>query len=170
MKSGTDLKATLKAILFAGLIAGTLDGAAAVVSFLIHGGSNPARVFVYIASGVFGRTAFTAGDSMMWWGLLFHYFIATSWTALFFLASPHIVFLSKNRIWSGVGYGLVVWLAMTRVVLPLSNVPPQRFVLSRAIEGAAILTVMIGLPISYMSSRHYAQRGKRKEDREEEKA
>ncbi len=154
-------KSLLKTILRTGLLVGTLDGAAAVISFLIHsGGGNPVRVFVYISSGVFGNDAFSAGDSMAWWGLLFHYSIATSWTALFFLASPRLKFLSRNTLWSGVGYGFVIWILMTRVVLPLSNVPPSRFVLARAIEGIAILMVMVGIPVSYFCKKYYAKIGR----------
>ena len=152
---GNQRSALLKTILLTGLLVGTLDGAAAVASFLLHTGGNPTRIFVYIASGVFGRDAFTAGNSMLWWGLVFHYFIATSWTALFFLMHQRYEFLSKSRVWNGIGYGFAIWLVMNLVVLPLSNVPALRRDPARVVEGVVILIVMVGLPVSFISSKYY---------------
>ena len=42
------------AILLTGLLAGVLDGAGAVVVYLIRGGRTPARIFNDIARGAFG--------------------------------------------------------------------------------------------------------------------
>ena len=61
-------QAIVKNILFSGLIAGTLDISAAIL-FLANG--NAAGVLKYIASGAFGKDAFTGGDEMLAWGVLF---------------------------------------------------------------------------------------------------
>ena len=94
---------------------------------------------------------------MLWWGLAFHYFIATSWTALFFLMHQRCEFLSKNRVWNGIGYGFAIWLVMNLVVLPLSNVPALRRDPARVVEGVVILIVMVGLPVSFISSKYYGR-------------
>jgi hypothetical protein len=145
----------LKTIAWAGLLAGTLDGAAAVLQYVISGGQDPMRIFMYIASGVFGREAFLRGAVMAWWGIFFHYTIAFSWTTLFFFVYPRLTLLSRNRFISGLAYGVFVWLAMNLIVLPLSNVPPLHFDIVKALLGTVILMLCVGLPISLITSKYY---------------
>jgi hypothetical protein len=145
---------TLSAIVLTALIAGTLDGLAAIVNYLIVGGTDPARVFMYIASGVFGREAVNANVQLAWWGVVFHYFIAFCWTAFYFFLYPRLTVLSRNVVASGAGYALCVWLVMNLIVLPLSNVTRFPITISRTLIGAGILVVCIGLPIAFLARRH----------------
>src|SRR5258708_337910 len=75
-----------KTILISGLIAGTLDAAAAILLFAkpvnLH---NTSRIFRYIASGLFGRQAYATGPFFPIAGLALHYLIATIWSALYIL-------------------------------------------------------------------------------------
>ncbi len=151
-------KRLLKAVLLTGLLAGTLDGSAAVIKFIIPAYRNPVRIFQYIASGIFGPEVFSQSPWMAVWGLIFHYMIATTWTLLFFFAYPKIRFLATNKVAAGLGYGVVVWLIMNLVVLPLSNVPPGTFNLTQAAIGMIILMLAIGLPISLMANKHYSNK------------
>ena len=59
------------AILLTALLAGTLDAAAAVVHYIIATGKNPLVIFPYIASGVFGKAAFSGESIMVFWGSCF---------------------------------------------------------------------------------------------------
>ena len=144
-----------KAIALAWFLAGTLDGTAAAVNFMIATGGDPIRVFQFIASGVFGREAFSGGMVMALWGGFFHYVIALSWTIFFFLLYPKIPLLARNKYLTGLTYGLFVWLAMNFVVLPLSNVNRSPFDLMRAIQAILILMVCVGLPISLVVGKYY---------------
>lgn len=146
-----------RSLVFTGFLVGTLDGLAAVVNFFIGGGKDPLRVFLFIASGVFGREAVAANANLAWWGLLFHYFIAFCWTTLFFLLYPKLKFLSGRKYLAGIAYGIVVWMVMTMVVIPLSNVQQLPFTLSRVIVGVSILMVFVGLPISFFAHRSYSR-------------
>ncbi len=144
-----------KTIVLTGLIAGTLDAIAAIVV----SGSTPVQVFQYIASGAFGaEKAFSGGLTMVIWGVVFHYFIAFSWTILFFFLFPTISFLRKNEYITGLIYGIFVWTMMKFVVLPFSKIPQSPFNLKGALIGASILMVMIGLPISILTHRYYSKR------------
>lgn len=49
----------IKTILYAGLLVGSLDITAAFLDFYISTGNGPGGVLRFIASGVFGREAFT---------------------------------------------------------------------------------------------------------------
>jgi hypothetical protein len=152
----TKPSAAAKTVLIAWLVAGTLDGAAASLQSLIAGG-NPVRVFQYIASGVFGREAFSGGNLMALAGGVFHYSIAFCWTILLFLLYPRIRLLSKNIHFTAVAYGVVIWIVMNLVVLPMSSVTQGAFNLQRAAIGAAILAVCVAWPVALMTKKFYSK-------------
>jgi hypothetical protein len=154
----TRTKSVGKAIFYTGTICGFLDGVAAVLYYLISGGKNPVMIFNFIASGVFGRAAFSGGLPMAFLGLLFHFAIATVWTAVFYLAYPKINFVQKNTVIGGIVYGVLVWIIMNMVILPLSRVPAMPFDVAKAIVNILILVLAIGLPVSIMANRFYTQK------------
>ncbi len=148
-------KKPLLTILLAGFMAGTLDAIAAVIMFLSAGGKDPARVFQFIASGVFGKDAFTSGPAMVVWGVVFHMGIALIFTTFFFLIYPRIRVYISNPVAIGLLYGLLIWVVMNRIILPISNAPVQPFNPVSAIIGMVVLMVLVGLPISLIVHRHY---------------
>jgi hypothetical protein len=86
-------KALILTILLASLIAGTLDGLAAV--FILAKG-KAAMVFKYIASAVYGKQAFAGGSEMIWTGVALHYLIAALFTVLFFILYDLVPVLRKR--------------------------------------------------------------------------
>jgi hypothetical protein len=148
----------IKTILVSGFVVGVMDGVAATIFSFVFRGQGPGWLFRYVASGAFGKEAFSAGPQMVVWGLLFHFSIATAWTGLFFLAWPHLTFLSAQRVASGAAYGLLVWLVMNLVILPMSQVGagPIRFTVPTGIM-ILIHVFIIGVPISLMAQRYYAR-------------
>lgn len=149
----------IKAILTTWLVAGTLDmtGAIVVWSFILQK-VTPLQILQGIASGIFGKAAFTGGSAIAVYGVFFHYIIAFSFTTLYFLVYPQIPFLQKQKLISGLLYGVFAWAFMNYIVLPLSNVHMNPFKWSNALISIAILMVCIGLPISLLSSRYYKNR------------
>jgi hypothetical protein len=145
-----------KAILFAGLVAGTLDGLAAMIVYQ----AMPMPLFGRIASAAVGRDTFS-GEVMMVLGILFHYFIAFSWTALFFLIYPKIPLLAKMKILGGIIYGAIVWCVMNLAVVPMTKLNPAVFTTVGVLKGMVILMIMIGLPVSLLANRYYTQRSGR---------
>ena len=143
------------AIVTAWLVVGTLDLTSATIQTLVMGG-NPMRMLQYISSGVAGQDAFDGGIKYSLFGVFLHYCIAFSWTLLFFLVYPKINGLSNHKLLTGIVYGLIVWLVMNRVVVPLSRIPARPFNLKNALIGLGILIIAIGIPLSYRASRYYA--------------
>jgi hypothetical protein len=135
-------------ILKAGLLAGLLDILAAFATFYIKTGKNPVIILKFIASGVFGNTAFSGGLEMAGLGLLFHFVIAFLFAAIFVLVA-RILPETSVKLPAGILYGLFIWLVMNLIVVPLSGAPKQSFHLPDAILNAAILIICVGLPISY---------------------
>jgi len=143
-------KKNLPAILTAGLIAGTLDISAAMIKFFIERGKGPEPIFRYIASGLFGSDAFTGSQAFVIWGIAFHFLIAMSFTFIFLALYPFVSKFIRNWFVLGIVFGVVTWVVMNLIVVPLSNVPgggAQSF--KDSAVGMAILILCIGLPISY---------------------
>ncbi|MEO7924511.1 MAG: hypothetical protein ABIR30_12595 [Chitinophagaceae bacterium] len=149
------LKNPISAILLTGFTAGLLDITAACTQFYIKTNKDPAIVLRYIASGVFGKKAYTGGLPMAAWGLLFHFLIAYGLTIFFFWLYPRVKWIGKNKILAGLLYGIFAWLLTTQVIVPLSLITPQPLVLSKMIVAILILMSCIGLPISLMANKHY---------------
>lgn len=141
------------AILWIGLIAGTLDIGDNLIYNALRG-VTPAMVFRFIGSGLVGvRVIQQMGGAGVALGVVMHYCIALSWTALFFIASRKMAFLRRQAAISGMVYGLCVYLFMTRVVVPLSRVPHLTLKVSLAGRINAVLAVVlcIGLTISLLT-------------------
>jgi hypothetical protein len=157
LNNETQRRTTLKAILITGLIAGFLDGAAAAIVYVITTGGNPIKVFLFISSSVLGKDAFQGGIPVAILGLLFHFTIAISFAAFYFFLYPRMKVLSNQKVAAGLLYGIFVWIVMNVLVLPQTLVPQFPFDFFQAARGVVILMLMIGLPISFMTHRHFAQ-------------
>lgn len=63
-------KNKISVILWTGLLVGTLDISAAIINYTLSYQKNPVRVFQFIASGVFGKEAFSGNSSMIFYGII----------------------------------------------------------------------------------------------------
>jgi hypothetical protein len=120
--------------------------------------ATPARVLQSVAGGLLGRSAYEGGFATAALGLTFHLVIALSWAALFFFAYPFFSFLAKSRVFNGVAYGLLIWLTMNLLVVPMSRIPARPFVLQNVVTGMLILIVMVGMPVALIVPKYYLHR------------
>ncbi|HST10520.1 MAG TPA: hypothetical protein VLL05_09080 [Terriglobales bacterium] len=136
-----------KAILCAGLIAGTLDITAA---FVVYGffGATPLRILQGIASGLLGPRSYDGGMGTALLGLICHFTIAFGAATVYFFLSRRIPFLVSQYLAAGVVYGIAVYFFMGRVVIPLSHARRNPFSLKMMIIGIIIHIFCVGLPIS----------------------
>src|SRR5690606_9079477 len=116
-------KKNLPTIILTGLIAGALDICAAMIKFYIETGKGPEPIFRYIASGVFGSDAFTDDQAFVIWVVAFHFLIAMSFTFIFLAFYPFFSKFIRSWIVLGFLFGILTWLVMNLVVVPLSSVP-----------------------------------------------
>ncbi len=144
-----------KYILKTTLIAGSLDILAAFIQGYLNYKIMPSIILQYIASGVFGQSAFTGGFGMQLWGLFFHFVIAFACTASYFLLYPKFAFLKKNWLVNSVLIALVAWAVTNLVIVPMSKIPNHPFNFSKAFIAFTILFFFIGLPISYFAKKFY---------------
>ncbi|MBE7179315.1 MAG: hypothetical protein INR69_23130 [Mucilaginibacter polytrichastri] len=144
-----------KAILLTSLVAGLLDGLAALVMNLKVGA---VRIFQFIASGLFGKQAFGGGWWMVALGMLIHFFIAFIWVWLFFACCKALKLYGPKLVFLGTFYGIVVWVIMNLAVLPLSKIPSTPFNWLSAVNGAVILMLAVGLPAGVGAYRYFPKK------------
>ncbi len=95
-------------------------------------------------------SSFQGGLTTAALGVLFHFLIASTASAVFYLASRKFKFLVTHAIPSGLLYGVAVYIFMYYVVLPISAyhvtiaLPP----IVQLVRDVAIHMFMVGLPIS----------------------
>lgn len=137
----------------AALLVGTLDILAAFLYYFIKTGKTDVfTVLKYVASGLFGKDAFSAGNGMIIAGFLLHYLIAFAFTLFFFWLFSKIPVFSKNKILIGISYGIFIWMVMNLVVVPFSHIGSQPFDIVNAATNVLILIVCIGIPLSFMAN------------------
>lgn len=143
------------AILFAGLIAGILD-LAAVLAFWAAKGVAPGAILQSIATARFGAAAFDHGMSGALIGLFLHFAVSFVFAAGYVAAASQAPMLRSRPVACGIAYGLIAYVVMTVMVVPLSNAtfggawPPP------AVNLAVSLFIHIflfGLPIALVARR-----------------
>lgn len=109
-------------ILLGGLIAGALDITYAITAYgPLSYGVSAERVLQSVAAGWIGREAAQAGGAgTAALGLASHFLLATLMAAVFVFAAQRLRTLTQNALLWGLLYGLVLYVAMNYVVVPLS--------------------------------------------------
>lgn len=158
LKVAAGRKSFTQRIIITGLIAGALDITAACTSYFISTGKDPLNVLHFVAAGLFGKAASDGSINMKVAGLLIHFAIAFSFTIFYFIIASRSAALKKYWLMNGIVYGLFTWTVMNLLVLPMTKLTLPPFNLNKAMLGAAILVVCIGLPIAYSAHRFYKKR------------
>jgi hypothetical protein len=138
-----------KAALLGGVVAGTVDiGAACLinhrdVTFILHA----------IAGGLLGERSYAGGAGTAALGAALQEFMGVLIAAIFVSASRFIGWLNDYWKASGLTYGVVIFVVMNYVVVPLSawHQAPHFAVFNFAANLAAML--LFGLLVSYFSHR-----------------
>ena len=105
---------------WATLLAGGLDFTFATLSFFFSGGSV-AKLWQFVASGIFGRAAYSMGTVGILCGVLFHFSIMAIFSTFIFLVYGKISAVEKWPVLAGLVYGICIWLVMNLLVVPLSR-------------------------------------------------
>jgi hypothetical protein len=139
-------------VLIAGLIAGALDILAA---FAVYGrlGAMPVRVLQSVARGLIGARAITGGLATASLGLALHFFIACGAAAVYYAASRRWPALNRRPVVSGVVYGVIVWVVMNYVVVPLSAIGRGPVLSTVTAIIIVVHMLFVGLPIALVVSR-----------------
>ena len=148
-------KALLRPILLATVVCGTLDILAAVILSTIFG-NGPMAMLRGVASGPFpGASTWGIGGSVL--GLATHFTLMAIMVSVYMVAASRTPALRDNPIQWGVIYGLITYVAMNLIVVPLRfhNWPPS----TRGIVTQLFChIVLVGIPIALIAARHFRRR------------
>ncbi|HMI49435.1 MAG TPA: hypothetical protein VK481_12230 [Gemmatimonadaceae bacterium] len=112
-------------LLRSGLLTGVTDGLFACVLALWFYHSTVTRLWQGVASVLLGKSALDGGITTAWIGVLMHFAVAFTWSAVFlflFTRSSWIrsVVASRNGVIKVASvYGPFIWMAMSLIVIPL---------------------------------------------------
>lgn len=147
-KTAAAAHSPLVALLAGGALAGLLDIVFAT-SFWTLKGASPLVTPQSIAAGLLGNQAFRGGISTALLGLLLHFGIALAMAMAYWLASRRLPLLVRRPLVCGALYGVLLYLIMNWVVLPLSAAPQTPFALDWWFFGSIFShCVLVGIPIA----------------------
>jgi hypothetical protein len=144
----------LDTILYGGLVVGILDGLFALIFYGLILGVKPLRIFQSVAAGLLGKASYDGGMSTFLLGILLHFVVATCIAAVYYVVSLKLPVLIRHAVICGLIYGLIAYLGMNYVIVPLSAIgsrpsPPMRAFLPAFIAHA----ILVGLPIALLARR-----------------
>jgi hypothetical protein len=141
----------VRTVALATLVAGTLDILAATFLSLIYG-REPAAMLRFVASGPFpGATEWGAAGS--WLGLLVHFTLMAIMVAIFLFAATSRPSILDKPMLAGVAYGLITYVAMNLIVVPLrfGGFPPKPISIATQLFCHIVL---VGIPIALIAARN----------------
>jgi len=141
-----------KPILIATLVCGTLDILWAVILTLWRG-REPEAMLRTVASGPFpDATEWGAKGSIL--GLVVHFTLMAIMVTIFVLAARHRSSLLDRPLASGLVYGLITYVVMNLIVVPLrfpAAWPPSALSVATQLFAHVVL---VGWPTAYVSRRY----------------
>lgn len=146
------MSGAIQAILWGGTACAVLDATAASLQFGLKG-INPLRIWQGVASGLLGEPAFRRGWVSGGFGLLLHFAISFTFAAAFVEACERVPALASDYWISGPVYGMLVFLVMNLIVVPLSARPKRQRSTPDMIVQLIIHALFVGLPIAIAAKR-----------------
>ena len=136
------------AVLYGGFVAGSLDILAAALINRV----DPLVILRAIASGLLGRAAFQGGLPVAALGLLLQWTMSLLIAAIFVLAARRLAWMCRRWILAGLAYGVVVFVVMEFVVVPLSAAKNPHFTALSLLENVLAM-LLYGLIIAFFARR-----------------
>jgi len=152
VKEGAQSRA-LATIFMAGGTAGAIDFIYASTMMMMAG--QPAtRAWMGVAAALFGKDmVIEIGMPMAAVGAALHFLITISAAAIFYLVAVRQPLLLRHRLASAVVFGILFFLAMTYVIVPLSVIGRPIYVgASRIAREVLTHIIVIGVPISLITA------------------
>jgi uncharacterized membrane protein YagU involved in acid resistance len=140
-------------VLAGGLLAGALDISYACIFWAVKADLPPTRIFQSVAAGLLGEASFEGGAATAALGLSLHFFIACTMALTYYLVSRRWTVLVRRPVPLGIAYGLLLYVVMNYVVVPLSAAGPGSRDPTWITMTIAVHAFLIGLPIAWFASR-----------------
>ena len=141
----------LETIIQGGIAVAVLDITNAMTFWWFYNGASPQVILQSIAAGLLGPASFSGGMPTAFLGAFLHFFISCGIAAVFWFACQRMPILFRRPVTYGASYGVVVYLVMIYVVVPLSNATPVPFIPSWFVASVLGHIVLVGLPIALIA-------------------
>jgi uncharacterized membrane protein YagU involved in acid resistance len=137
----------------AGGTAGAIDFVYASIMTMMAG-QPAARAWMGVAAALFGKEpVIRVGMPMAAVGAALHFLITISAAAIYYLAAVRQPLLAKHRLVSAIVFGILFFLAMNYVIVPLSLIGRPIFVgPARIVRELFTHVIVIGVPISLITA------------------
>jgi hypothetical protein len=144
----------LKAVLWGGLLGGTIDiFSASLISLL-----SPLLIMRFIAAGLLGPAVIKGGLDISFVGLVLQWLMCLIISTLFVLAWQRLAWMRRDWRVTGIAYGVPVYFVMTYVVLPLSALHHWTAFDLKGFVLNLLAMMLFGLIIAYGASRLVPER------------
>jgi hypothetical protein len=141
----------LRPILLATAVSGTLDILFAILLTLFYG-REPANMLRFVASGPFPpATEWGSAGALL--GLVVHFALMAIMASGFVLAARRYPDLVRSPLKWGVAYGLITYVAMNWIVVPLrfdAPLPPGPAAIATQLFAHVVL---VGIPFALIAAR-----------------
>lgn len=141
----------LSYVLAGGLVAGALDILYAWVFWALKANVAAQRIFQSVAAGLLGDSSFEGGAATAALGLGLHFLIAVSMSVAYFLVARRLPLLWRRPLAAGAAYGLLLYVIMNYVVVPLSAARPGSRDQLWIGLSIAVHALLIGIPIALLT-------------------
>lgn len=131
-----------------GLVAGALDIAYACVFWAVKAGVPPRRIFQSVAAGLLGRASFQGGWPTAIFGLGLHFMIALAMSFAYHAVARWWPLLRRRTFLCGTAYGLLLYVIMNKVVVPLSAAGPSPSDPLWIVLSLVVHALFVGYPIA----------------------
>jgi hypothetical protein len=151
------MSSILKCSVYAGLVAGTVDIAAASLINTV----NPLFILLAIASGLLGKAALHGGGGVMLLGLVLQWAMSIIIAGIFIFAATRMPALARRWVLNGALYGVVVFIVMNFVVVPLSVAPlkPGWALSAESVAKNLLAMLVFGWIVAYAANRFLTASG-----------
>lgn len=143
-------------ILVGGFVAGSLDIIFACTFWALKAGVSSERILQSVAAGLLGKTSLTGGVSTAALGLMLHFLIALMMSVAYYVVAQRWSLLTQRPWLCGAIYGLVLYVVMNYVVVPLSAAGPGPKDLLWIALSIAVHMLLVGVPIALFTRRALA--------------
>lgn len=140
-------------VLAGGLVAGTLDIVYAWAFWALKRGVPARRILQSVAAGLLGESSFAGGAATAALGLGLHFLIAISMSVAYYVVARRVPLLRQRPLPCGVAYGLLLYVIMNYIVVPLSAAGPGSKDPLWVGLGIAVHALWVGVPIALFARR-----------------
>lgn len=143
-------------IALGGMIIGTLDLLFAW-GFWAPKGASLSRILQSIAAGWYGKASHSMGATSVWVGALSHYAIAAAFVAAYWIAAQRLPALLRRYVLLGAVYGLLLYVVMNFIVLPLSAAGMPGFDNVPWVASSIVVHALLGIMCAWFAGRPAAE-------------